>query len=57
MFAVETIGISSKDAQSVSCDEPDPGLLQTSDLSTGFAKYHYRYTSLVSSTYLGLAII
>jgi len=57
MFAVEIIGISSKDAQSVSCDDPDPGLLQTSDLSTGFAKCHYKYTSSVSSASLGLATI
>jgi len=28
---------------SLSCDEPDLGLLQTSGLSTGFADGHYKY--------------
>jgi len=38
MFTVE-IGISP--AASLSCDQPDPELLQTSGFATGFANGHY----------------
>jgi len=38
----------------VSCDEPDPGLLQTLGFSTGFANGHYKHTHAMSSASLGL---
>jgi len=31
----------------LSCDEPDPGILQTLGFSTGFANGHCKYTSAV----------
>jgi len=45
------------DVESFSCEDPDPGLLQTSGFSTVFANSHYKYTSAVSSASVGLATI
>ena len=51
MFTVE---IGTSPAASLSCDQPDPGLLQTSCFSTGFANGHY---SAAPSASVGLPTI
>jgi len=49
--------ICTQDAGSLSCDEPDPVLLQTSSFSTGFADGHYEYASTASSAFVTVATL